>query len=62
MPAQPTQKSGRGRATPSKVSLAVRDTVPSPVVYKVASVFLVLLVCAVGIVGNAVVVLVVLTT
>ncbi|XP_019510016.1 PREDICTED: thyrotropin-releasing hormone receptor-like [Hipposideros armiger] len=48
--------------TSSNVSLVRGTAVLGPVEYRMVSVFLVLLVCMVGIVGNAMVVLVVLTT
>ncbi|CAN0030968.1 unnamed protein product [Rangifer tarandus platyrhynchus] len=54
-------ESGSRPGSPSTVPLAPSEAVPGPV-YKGVSIFLVLLVCVVGIVGNAMVVLVVLTT
>ncbi|KAL0167944.1 hypothetical protein M9458_036166, partial [Cirrhinus mrigala] len=49
--------------TPTNISLVVSgDAVSKSLEYKTVSVFLVLLVCGVGIVGNIMVVLVVLTT
>lgn len=54
-------ENGSGPGSPSTMSLAPSEAVLGPA-YKVVSVFLVLPVCVVGIVGNAMVVLVVLTT
>lgn len=51
-----------GDETPSNVSLSPGSPVSQSLEYKTVSVFLVLLVCGVGIVGNVMVVLVVLTT
>lgn len=51
-----TVENGSGPGSPSAVSLVPSDAVPSPE-YKMVSVFLVFLVCVVGIVGNAMVVL-----
>uniref|UniRef100_A0A667ZYV7 Thyrotropin-releasing hormone receptor n=1 Tax=Myripristis murdjan TaxID=586833 RepID=A0A667ZYV7_9TELE len=48
--------------TPTNISLTPSDSVSESLEYKTVSVFLVLLVCFVGIVGNIMVVLVVLTT
>ncbi|XP_029687913.1 thyrotropin-releasing hormone receptor-like isoform X2 [Takifugu rubripes] len=48
--------------TPANVSLSPSSSVSQSLEYKTVSVFLVLLVCGVGIVGNVMVVLVVLTT
>ena len=49
--------------TPTNISLvSTADTVSESLQYKTVSVFLVLLVCGLGIVGNVMVVLVVLTT
>ena len=54
-------ESGSGPGSPSTVSLVPGDAVPSPE-DKMASVLPVLLVCVVGVMGNATVVLVVLNT
>ncbi|XP_020767356.2 thyrotropin-releasing hormone receptor-like [Odocoileus virginianus] len=54
-------ESGSGPGSPSTVPLAPSEAVPGPA-DKGVSIFLVLFVCMVGIVGNAMVVLVVLTT
>lgn len=54
-------ESGSRPGSPSTVPLAPSEAVPGPA-YKGVSIFLVLLVCVVGIMGNAMVVLVVLTT
>ncbi|KAM6946116.1 thyrotropin releasing hormone receptor 2 [Aplochiton taeniatus] len=51
-----------GSSTPTNISLSPGDAVSESVEYKAVSVFLVLLVCGVGIVGNVMVVLVVVTT
>ncbi|XP_036604108.1 thyrotropin-releasing hormone receptor-like [Trichosurus vulpecula] len=48
--------------SPTNMSLASSDTVLGLIEYKTVSVFLVLLICVVGIIGNMMVVLVVLTT
>lgn len=48
--------------TPTNISLSSSTSVSDSLEYKTVSVFLVLLVCGVGIVGNIMVVLVVLTT
>ncbi|XP_068580092.1 thyrotropin releasing hormone receptor 2 [Cebidichthys violaceus] len=48
--------------TPTNISLSASDAVSESLEYKTVSVFLVLLVCGMGIVGNIMVVLVVLTT
>ncbi|KAF1387390.1 hypothetical protein PFLUV_G00104930 [Perca fluviatilis] len=48
--------------TPTNISLSPSDAVSESLEYKTVSVFLVLLVCGVGIVGNIMVVIVVLTT
>ncbi|KAM4619191.1 thyrotropin releasing hormone receptor 2 [Polymixia lowei] len=48
--------------TPTNISLSPSDMIAESLEYKTVSVFLVLLVCGVGIVGNIMVVLVVLTT
>lgn len=48
--------------TPTNISLSASISVYESLEYKTVSVFLVLLVCSIGIVGNIMVVLVVLTT
>ncbi|XP_035273172.1 thyrotropin releasing hormone receptor 2 [Anguilla anguilla] len=57
-----TENSSSRMDTPTNISLSAVDTVSESLQYKTVSVFLVLLVCSLGIVGNVMVVLVVLTT